>query len=98
MNLLHKYFLANRCGLLICVSTASCSLVPTITGTDAPPSIVVQPRDYSVSIGAEVTFRVSASSSSPAAFQWQWNQNDLLGATNSTLLLTNVQFPQVGGY
>lgn len=73
----------------------SCAIVQA---TDSPPSILSQPRNQSASLGADVTFRVTASSSSTVTFQWQQNQTRLLGATNSTLILTIVQQSFAGNY
>jgi len=48
--------------------------------------------------GATVTFRMSATASRPYFFQWQMNGTNLLGATNSLLVLTNVTMSQAGSY
>jgi hypothetical protein len=71
---------------------------PIAQDADTPPSIVVQPRDQSASLGAEVSFRVTPSSSSSTLFQWQRNQTELSGATNAMLVLTNVQLAQAGDH
>src|SRR5690349_21196961 len=63
-----------------------------------PPAITAQPRSQSVSPGANVTFRVTAAGTPPLSFQWFWNEAPVDAATNSTLVLTNVNLTQAGSY
>lgn len=72
--------------------------VASLHAVDPPPSIVTHPRSQSVSLGADVLFRVIASSTTAVTYQWQFNQTALPGATNSTMVVTNVQVPQAGDY
>lgn len=44
------------------------------------------------------TFSVGASSSSPLRYQWRFNGADIVGATNSTLVVTNGSLDDVGTY
>src|SRR5213075_1516070 len=62
------------------------------------PAITLQPRSQSVSLGANVTFRVTATGTPPLRFQWVWNETPLDGAAISTLALTNVALTQAGAY
>ncbi len=62
------------------------------------PSIASQPASKSVPVGVDVTFRVVATGSSPLGFQWRLNTTNIIGATNATLNLTNVQFGDAGNY
>jgi len=71
---------------------------PISRSIEALPSIAVQPRSQSVSLGANVTFRVTASSGTPVTYFWQFNQTNLFGATNSILVLTNVEMSHAGDY
>src|SRR5713226_2320431 len=64
----------------------------------APPTITSQPRSQSVSLGANVTFRVTATGTPLPSFQWRWNDAAVDAATNSTLALTNLTSTQAGGY
>ncbi len=64
----------------------------------APPTLTSQPRSQSVSLGANVTFRVTASGTPPPNFQWRWNDLPVNAATNNVLALTNVTLTQAGGY
>src|SRR6266496_3883940 len=62
------------------------------------PAISLQPRSQSVSLGANVAFRVTATGTPPLSFQWLWNSTPAGAATNSTLALTNVTLTQAGAY
>jgi hypothetical protein len=78
-------------------STLSSNALLTVTAD--PPAITLQPADYSVIVGTNFTFSVSAFGSLPLAYQWYYNTNTLLdGATNSSLMLTNIQFNETGTY
>src|SRR5690242_3662518 len=52
----------------------------------------------SVSPGAKITFTVTASGLAPLNYQWQFNQNDLPGQTNRTLLFPSVDLTNAGDY
>jgi hypothetical protein len=57
------------------------------------------PRDATVSLGATVSFQVSASTTNPPlTTQWQHEGTNLDGATLSALRLTNVTELDAGGY
>lgn len=62
------------------------------------PAINAQPQPVAAIIGSEAVFTVSASGTSPLAFQWQKNGQDILNATNATLRLMNVQPSDAGAY
>jgi hypothetical protein len=62
------------------------------------PAISIQPADTSVVIGQDSTLAVSAFGTSPLAYQWSFKGIDLVGATNASLVLTNVQASQAGEY
>ena len=64
-----------------------------------PPSIVGQPQSQAALTGNNVTFSVLATGSHPLAYHWILNTtNILVGATNASLTLTNVQPGQAGNY
>src|SRR6266404_5531469 len=70
------------------------------TSSNATLTVVTGPHPDSASVnyGSNVTFRVSVDGFGPATYQWQFNGQGLLGATNSILNLTNVQPFQAGAY
>jgi len=55
-------------------------------------------RSNSVSPGANLIFTTSASGTAPLHFQWQFNQLDLPGKTNTSLALANAQLTNAGEY
>ncbi|MCL4181282.1 MAG: hypothetical protein KJ072_26525, partial [Verrucomicrobia bacterium] len=64
-----------------------------------PPLLIVeQPHSQQLLPGATATFRVTASSALPLSYQWNLNGLALPGATNSSLLLTQVQPDAAGDY
>lgn len=53
------------------------------------PVIAVQPTDRTVSIGQSTTFQIVASGNPTPAFQWQRNNVDISGATQSSYTVEN---------
>ncbi len=74
------------------------SQTATLTVTGAPPAIVTQPANQTAMEGDSVTFSVSATGSALLRYQWRKEATAIDGATNSTLILTNVQLSQAGNY
>jgi len=74
----------------------------TLIVTDSPPYIVVQPvgqqSNITVQAYSTVTMRVIARGSEPIWYQWRFNGVDIPGATNATLVLTNVTVDKTGYY
>jgi hypothetical protein len=73
------------------------SLVATLA-VIVPPSITKHPTNQSVSLGANVTFSVLAAGTTSLSYQWRFNEVDLPGKTNTSLVLTNLQLTSAGGY
>ena len=63
-----------------------------------PPIILSQPTNQTVSVGGTATFSVSANGIPPFFYQWNFNGTNIVGATNTSLTLTNVQLNQAGYY
>ena len=76
--------------------TTVCGIIPGIAF--GQPTIIRSPTNQSVSLGANVTLTVSASGILPLHYQWDFNQTDLLDATNRSLILINVQLANAGEY
>jgi alpha-tubulin suppressor-like RCC1 family protein len=70
---------------------------PEMTLDVVPLRIVNQPESQSTFRGDLVDLRVVAQGQA-LNYQWQFNTNDLPGATNSALQLTNAQTHQSGSY
>ena len=60
------------------------------------PAIVVGPQDRLLNTGEAVTFQVVAAGQGPLRYQWRCNDIALPGATNDSLLLSNLQ-PALSG-
>jgi len=67
-----------------------------ITSWPTAPSITSQPQTQSTTVGSNVTFSLTASGTTPLAYQWQFNAGDIPGATTTSLQLTNVQSADAG--
>jgi enediyne biosynthesis protein E4 len=81
------------------LSTACLLGAMLISSAVAQPIITNQPSDVSVSLGADVTFQVSAKSAAPPlSYLWRSNDLQLLSATNRSLIVTNVQLSSAGAY
>jgi hypothetical protein len=69
-------------------------------------TILTQPRDVRVRIRPDpqaapttnATFTVLASGTAPLAYQWRFNEQDLPGATQTSLTISNVQVTDGGAY
>jgi len=75
------------------LQSGNATLVVTTT-----PVITQQPANQTVSVGANATFRVTAGTPLPVAYQWMLNGVALTGATASALTITNVQPVDAGTY
>lgn len=65
---------------------------------NAPPVITVQPTAQTALAGGTVTFTVAATGTPAPSYQWRANGQVLLGATSSTLTLSNVQTANAANY
>jgi uncharacterized protein YjdB len=97
----------NSTGLINAVSGGSATISATVngvTGTTAlitvaatTPTISLYPTNQNAVVGDHVAFSVGALGGS-LVYQWQFNSSPINGATNTTLLLTNVSLGQAGTY
>jgi hypothetical protein len=62
------------------------------------PPAISSPPSQTVSIGGLGSFQAEASGDPPLTYQWLQDGTLLPGATNATLILTNVLREQAGGY
>ena len=63
-----------------------------------PPVIIIQPSGQTALWGGNVTMSVTAGGTPPLSYQWQFNGTNILGATNSSLIITDVQSTDAGNY
>jgi hypothetical protein len=64
----------------------------------AVPIVLVPPTNKTVNLGANATFSVNASGTAPLSYQWKLGATNLLGQTNNSFSLTNIQLAQAGTY
>ena len=93
---------AGQAGAYIVVVSNSVGTLNSATAVlevfPAVPGILTQPMSQSVPAGTSVLFSVIAIGTAPLAYQWSFDGNALAGASESSLVLTNVQEEQAGSY
>lgn len=62
------------------------------------PLILTQPQSQFVPVGSNAIFNVVAYGQQPMNYQWRFNGSPISGATNASLLLTNIQTNNAGSY
>lgn len=72
--------------------------VAMATATNLAPAITSQPVGGNALHGGAFTFRVSASGSGALSYQWSHDANEVSGATNNSLILTNLSLADAGSY
>ena len=74
-------------------------LFGTAANSHAQPAITQQPTNQSVSLGANVTFQLAATTAHPPIlYQWRFASTNLPLATSARLTLTNVHTANAGDY
>jgi hypothetical protein len=66
--------------------------------TVLPVRITSQPRSVNAKEGSKAIFSVTAAGSPPFSYQWRLAEVDIDGATNASLVITNVQAGNAGVY
>jgi hypothetical protein len=75
------------------------SAVQVITVSSGPPLFLSQNiTNATRAIGGRVTYSVVAGGSAPVSYQWNLNSTPIRGATNSVLMLRNLQLADQGAY
>jgi hypothetical protein len=62
------------------------------------PAIAAEPQSQTTFCGTNVSLAVDASGIPPLVFQWRYNNTIITNATNSTLVLSNLDFTASGIY
>jgi hypothetical protein len=62
------------------------------------PVITTQPLNQTVTAGSNANFSVTVAGSPPLSYQWRFGLQNIPGATNASLTLTNVLSGQAGNY
>ena len=74
------------------------SLYQNVIAFGTAPANITQPTNQTAAVGDTATFNVTAGGAAPLSYQWNFNGTNIAGATNATLILTNVQLTQAGNY
>lgn len=85
----------------VIISNAQGSVTSTVVNLSVNPQspvIVTEPTSQQDLPGQAAVFNVLATGTEPLAFQWIENGSLIPGATNATMVLTNVQVPSSGNY
>jgi hypothetical protein len=77
---------------------SSGNLMTRTLGGAVPPKIAAQPVKQLAALGEIVTFSVMVADARAITFQWKFNGADIPGATDDSLLLTNVSAANEGQY
>jgi Concanavalin A-like lectin/glucanases superfamily/Immunoglobulin domain len=88
----YTVLVTNTYGSIISSNAALTILLPIA------PTVTNQPASQNVTAGANVTFTVGVSGTSPLSYQWLFNNTNIITATNASLILNNVQVSQSGNY
>jgi hypothetical protein len=88
----YRVIVSNSAGTIISDS-ATLSVV-----TPPPPTIATQPTPKTVQEGANVSLSVVATGQGTLVYQWQFNEQNLPGATSATLNLNGVKLNTAGRY
>ena len=62
------------------------------------PAIVTQPTNQTAYVGGTAVFSITAAGGAPLSYQWRFQGINLLGRTNFSLILSNVQLSSAGSY
>ena len=63
-----------------------------------PSEIVSQPVSTTNSAGSTITFNVAVKGSTPIYYQWQFDEQNIVNATNASLVLNRTRDDQAGNY
>ena len=81
------------------VTTIAAGAYDTVVAGVLLPRVATPPSDQWVVVNSNATFSVTATGTAPLSYQWYYNTNTLLaGATNVTLVITNIQTTDAGSY
>jgi hypothetical protein len=91
--------LTNAGNYRVVVFSPSGSITSTVaTLTVLSFSVQAQPQSQTNTVGSTVSFSIAVDSELPTTYQWRFNGTNVAGATNSTLMLDNVQLTNSGDY
>jgi hypothetical protein len=78
--------------------TVESAVVEVVVNASQPPEITLQPVSLTRLAGTTASFTVAATGSGNLRYQWQLGTTPIPNATNTTLVITNVQPANAGDY
>jgi endonuclease/exonuclease/phosphatase family metal-dependent hydrolase len=81
----------------VAIDNLTINFQATAASTNSP-IITSQPQSQAAGENGFAIFSVNATGNPPPDFQWQFDGTNLVGATNSTLALNNINSDQAGNY
>jgi outer membrane protein assembly factor BamB len=91
-------FSAGQYRVIITNSFRSVTSVVASLTLAAPPTLVSSPQNRLAILGGVTALSVSAIGLSPLSYQWLRNESLVFGATNSSLVMSNLQYADAGSY
>ena len=92
MSLYNRALSSNEIAAIYLAGSAGKCFTPTV------PTITSQPTNQTVVVGQTASFSVTASGTPPLSYQWSFDTTNIVGATNATLVLPDVQLTNAGVY
>ena len=89
---------ADGARLIVCAGNYLDGPVYTGVFPRTGPAITTPPANQTSVMGSNAVFTVSAFGPPPLSYQWSYNGTNIAGATDNSLLLTNVQPCDAGNY
>lgn len=93
-----RYARSSAAGTIYSGDSVPFSLDLRTNTTATAPTITSQPVAQLVQLGATITLTVGVSGTAPFTFQWRKNGAAIIGATNSSILFSNVGLTNAGAY
>ena len=85
-------------GTFSTINNTNCAYFGRLYGNSYPPEFITQPVSRNTNVGATVTFSATVSNPTPSYYQWRKEGLNILGATDTTYRLSNVQVADAGNY
>ncbi len=82
------------CGLMLWLAASGSAVAQSNT----PPVVSIQPANGFAGVGEDFAFNAQVTGTAPFIYQWLFNSSPLSGATNASLVLTNLTTSQLGLY
>jgi len=78
--------------------TMNTNITVAVTFNQISPTFSAEPANQTVLVSNSATFSAGITGRFPLWYQWQKNGTNIVGATNTTITLTNLQFADAGQY